>query len=219
MINNRKYDTIVEREIGQFIDENLYSNKEIFSEFARTNGYHEQISGSDVILSTSDGKLKRVVVDEKVAATQANKGLNTFTLELSFIGRDGRKRVGWLIDNSKSTEYYLLGWINKADIPYNEERRKWETNQINRDNIQELEWALVSKKKILKFLEKKGWTIERLAKQDEKIRENGFVQTMDFIDDIAFRYSDKYIEKPINIMHRKETYIDLSECHGVIKKE
>ena len=80
-----------------------------------------------------------------------------------------------------------------------------------------MEWALVSRRKIQKFLEDKGWTLEKLSRQDEKIRENGSVATKDFIDDISFRYSGGYIEKPINILLKKETYIKLSDYHGTIK--
>lgn len=217
MIDNRKKDSIVEREIAKFIDKHLYSDISLFSEFERTDGLNEQINGSDAILSTSDKRLNRVVVDEKVAATQANRGLKTFTLELSFIGRNGKKRLGWFIDNSKTTQYYLLGWLNRVDIPYNEMKERWETDSIRENNIKELEWCLVSRNKITKFLEEKGWTLEKLAKQDEKIRENGKVRTKEFIDDVAFRYSDKYVEKPINIMLKKETYLKLSDYKGIIK--
>lgn len=217
MINNREKDSIVEREIAKFMDSHLYENKEIFKEYARTDGKEEQISGSDVVLSTSDGKLNRVVVDEKVAARYANSGLDTFTLELSFIGRNGNKKCGWFIDNTKTTQYYLFGWLNKVDIPYNEKAKRWETDLIKSENIKELEWCLVSKDKILKFLEKKGWTIEKLAKQDEAIRKKGYVKTKEFVDEVAFRYSDAYIEKPINIMLKKETYLKLSNYKGIIK--
>jgi hypothetical protein len=218
MINNRKNDMIVEREIASFFDENLYSNKELFSEFARTDDYDSQIKGSDLILSSSDGKLKRVVVDEKVAITRANTGLETFSLELSFINKLGRKTCGWFLDTSKTTEYYLFGWINKADIPYDEKRKKWVTDEIRKDNINELEWALASRKKIIKFLEDRGWTLEKLRKQDERIREQEGVKTKEFIDDVSFRYSGNYIERPVNILVKRETYIKLSDFHGIIRK-
>ena len=117
MISNRKNDMVVEREIASFLNENLYSNEDLFIEFARTDELDEQISGSDLLLSTKDGRLNRSIVDEKVAAKYANINLNTFSLELSFIGRDGKKRCGWLLDNTKKTEYYLFGWILSADIP------------------------------------------------------------------------------------------------------
>lgn len=215
-INNREKDSKVEREIAKFLDEKLYSNKDLFSEFVRTDDKEEQISGSDVVLSTSDGILYRKVIDEKVASRYANLGLNTFSLELSFIGRNGDKRCGWFIDNTKKTEYYLLGWIEKADIPRDEGSDRYNTNAINRHNIKELDWALVSRQAIMKFLEERGWTLDKLALQDKKIRENRGVKTKEFIDGVSFRYSDAYVEKPINILLKKETYMELSHMHGTI---
>lgn len=217
MINNRANDSNVEREIAKFLDYNLYSNKDLFKEFVRTDEKDEQIKGSDLILSTSDGKLDRVVVDEKVAARFANTNLNSFALELSFIGRDGKRKSGWFTDYTKKTEYYLLGWINKADIPYDEENKRYDTNSITKDNIKSLDWVLVSRQKIMKFLEKKGWTLDRLALQDNKIRENGGVKTKEFINGVSFRYSDAYVEKPINILLQKESYIEISDYHGNIE--
>lgn len=216
MINNRKNDSIVEREIAKFLDNKLYSNKSLFREFARTDELKEQISGSDVILSSCDGLLNRKVVDEKVAARYANSGLNTFSLELSFIGRNGDRKCGWLTDMSKTTEYYMFGWVVKADIPFNEQEGRYDTDKITCENIKEFDWALVSRKAIFNFLEERGWTLEKLSLQDNKIRENGGVKTKDFINDISFRYSDGYIEKPVNLLLKKETYMNLSCMHGTI---
>ena len=216
MENNRKKDMAVEREIAAFLDEHLYSNKEIFTEFARTDGYDEQIRGSDLILSLHDKKIDRVIVDEKVAARYANTNLNTFSLELSFIGKNGKKLCGWFIDSSKSTQYYLFGWILKADIEYDKEKKRYDTDSITKDNIIEFEWCLVSRQKIADFLESKGWTLDILAKQDEIIRERGCVKTLDFVNDVSFRYSEKYIEEPINILSMEQIYNNLSGCHGII---
>ena len=216
MINNRKNDMAVEREIAAFLDDNLYKNTDIFTEFARTDTFDEQIAGSDLLLSTVNGKLKRSIVDEKVASRFANRNLETFSLELSFLGKNGTKRCGWLLDEAKKTEYYLFGWILEADIPYIEEKKRYDTNMITKDNIKSFQWVLVKRNKIMKLLEEKGWTLEKLAKQDEKIRKQGYVTTKEFIDDISFRYSDAYIEKPINLLLKKETYIKLSELNGVI---
>ena len=216
MIKNRKNDMAVEREIAAFLDEHLYSNADMFSEFARTDDRDEQLAGSDLVLSTSDGKLNRAVVDEKVASRYACSGLDTFALELSFIGRLGQKRCGWLLDNTKATQYFLFGWITKADIPYLDGKKRYDTNKLTRDNIREMEWVLVSKDKIIKFLEKKGWTLDRLARQDERIRERGTVVTKDFINGVSFRYSGDYIEKPINLLLKKDTYKELSDYNGII---
>jgi hypothetical protein len=216
MENNRKKDMAVEREIAAFLDEHLYSNKEIFSEFARTDTYEEQMKGSDLILSSSDNKLYRVIVDEKVAARYANTDLDSFSLELSFISKANKKVCGWFLDSSKSTQYYMFGWITKADIEYDKSKKRWNTDTITKDKIRELDWCIVSRQKIAKFLEERGWTLDKLAQQDQIIRERGYVKTFDFVDDVSFRYSGQYIERPINILLRKQTYMDLSEYHGTI---
>ena len=67
-------------------------------------------------------------------------------------------------------------------------------------------------------MEDRGWTLEKLARQDEKIRNQGDVKTKAFIDDVSFRYSGNYIEKPVNILIKRETYIRLSDFHGIIRK-
>ena len=220
MISTREKDMPVEREVAAFLDKHLYSNTDIFSEFARTDGYEEQIRGSDVILSTTDKKLHRKIVDEKVAISRANVDLPTFSLELSFINKSGKKNIGWFLDSSKSTEYYLFGWIIKADIPFNEETGKWEYHELKRDNIHEFQWALVSREKIMKFLEKRGWTLDKLARQEEKIRERGYVKNPKvFVDDVSFFYTNRnprMIEKPINILLKKETYMELADEKGTI---
>jgi len=216
MINNRANDSHVEREIAKFLDKNLYSSDRLFKEFVRTDGKDEQISGSDVLLSTNDGRLDKAVVDEKVASRYANANLETFSLELSFIGKGGNRRDGWFTDETKKTQYYLFGWINKADIPYNEEKKRYDTDSITCDNIKVLDWALVSRRKIMDFLIDRGWTLERLVLQDKKIRSNGGVKTKEFINGISFRYSDAYIEKPINILLEKRTFMELSHMHGTI---
>jgi hypothetical protein len=220
MISTREKDMKVEREVAAFLDKNLYSNTDIFSEFARTDGYDEQIHGSDVLLSTTDKKLNRNVVDEKVAISRANVNLPTFSLELSFINNYGKKQIGWFLDSAKTTEYYLFGWITKADIPFNNETGKWEYHELTRDSIREFQWALVSRQKIMKFLEKRGWTMEKLARQDEAIRQRGYVKNpKEFIDDVSFFYTCKnprMSEKPINILLKKETYMELADHKGII---
>ena len=43
MINNRKNDSLVERDISKFIDSNLYENKDLFKEYARTDTLEERL--------------------------------------------------------------------------------------------------------------------------------------------------------------------------------
>lgn len=222
MISTREQDMKVEREVAAFLDKNLYSNKELFSEFTRTDNYNEQIKGSDIIVSTTDMKLYRKIVDEKVAISRANAYLPTFSLELSFINRAGKKNIGWFLDTSKSTEYYMFGWILKADIPVDKNKPgRWEYHKLTQNNIREFQWALVSREKIMKFIEKNGWTLDKLARQDEAIRNRGYVKKpKEFINGVSFFYSssnNKMSEKPINLLLKKETYMELSDLNGIIK--
>ena len=77
-------------------------------------------------------------------------------------------------------------------------------------------WILLNPLSIICLVEERGWTLDKLAQQDQIIRERGYVKTFDFVDDVSFRYSGKYIERPINILLKKQTYMDLSEYHGTI---
>ena len=215
-MKNREKDQKVEREVAAFLDENLYSKLDIFEGFERTDTKEEQISGSDLILSTSDGLLYKKVIDEKVAIRYANTGLETFALELSFINRNGSEMIGWFLDHTKKTEYYLLGWITKADIPFDKEKKRWDVYSINRNNIRELDWVLVSRRKIMKFLEESGWTLDRITRQCNKIRKNEGVRTNGFISNVSFRYSPTYVEKPINILLKKSTFFELADLKGKI---
>ena len=216
MLSFREKDQAAEREVAAFLDEHLYSKNDIFNEFIRTDDRDEQISGSDVLLSTSDGLLHRSVVDEKVAIRYANTNLQSFALEFSFINKIGKEMCGWFLDHTKKTDYYMFGWIPKADIPYDKEKKCWDVYSVNRYNIKEFDWALVSRKKIMKFLEENGWTLDKIVRQGQKIRENECTKTTDYVDNVSFRYSPKLFEKPINILLKKQTYFDLAEHSGKI---
>lgn len=214
MINNRANDTKVEREIARFLDINLYGKNPIFERYERTDKRVDQVAGSDVLLTTSDGQLTDAVVDEKVASRYANTRLDTFSLELSFMNRRGDLCDGWFVDEGKKTEYYLFGWLDEVDIPYDEEKHRFDTDSITSDKIRKMDWALVSRRRIVDFLEEQGWTMDRIRRQERKIRENGQVKTKEFVDGISFRYSRKYIEQPINLLMKKDLYFDLSLYHG-----
>jgi hypothetical protein len=87
---------------------------------------------------------------------------------------------------------------------------------INRNNIRELDWVLVSRRKIMKFLEESGWTLDRITRQCNKIRKNEGVRTNGFISNVSFRYSPTYVEKPINILLKKSTFFELADLKGKI---
>ena len=218
--SNRENDMKVEREVAAFLNEQLYPDNEIFKEIIRTDGKKEQLDGSDLIITTSDGKLNRVVVDEKCAHTWANKPLNSFVLELSHINENGKEVDGWFIKPDSKTEYYLFMWVPKADIPFlgydYRGEKKWDTNLVDRNNIRELEWALVSKKKLVNFLEARGWTTEKLREKNAEIREREGVSEKGYKNGVGFVYISSLAEQPVNVKLEKKTYMDLSDYNGKI---
>ena len=212
--STRKADTVVEREIAKFLDRHLYSS-DLFTKARRTDSLSEQIAGSDIVVSTRDGRLVDAVVDEKVAARYANRRLETFSLELSFLDKNGDWTEGWFLDEQKTTEYYLLGWILDVDIPKRADGT-FNTELITADNIRRLQWALVERDRIVRFLKEQSYPIDRLVRIDEAIRDRGYVKTNEFINGVSFRYSNQLQEEPINILLKKWKYLELADYSGVI---
>ena len=194
----REYDEHCEKIMSDFLHEYFYKqlNPKTIERIIDKN---RQIQGIDVILQIGD---KIYTIDEKASIRYIN--LKTFALELSFIGKNGNVNTGWLLDENKINDYYLLVWINelKHNAIYN----------IN--SIKNVDVALVEKEKILNYLSTIGWNKEKLKIKNNNIRNNPY----EYMGNIKkynckFSYSKQLIEKPINILLPKETYIKLSEIY------
>lgn len=207
----RGRDMNVEREIAKFLDKNLYTQA-IFSRHERTDNLDIQMQGSDIILSIPSKGIKDAVVDEKALTHYINSNLPTFALELDFLSSRGDVIQGWLLDNTKTTEYYLLQWI-------------WANKQWNIvcDDITKLRYLLVSRNKILQFLESQGLSSDVLMNKSKQIRAKyKDTNTGVFIDkqtgkDYWFYYSGQLAEKPINIVIRRKIYESLANLDGIIE--
>lgn len=194
----REYDEYCEKIMSDFLHEYFYKQLNPKT-IERIIDKYRQIQGIDVILQIDD---KIYTIDEKASIRYIN--LKTFALELSFIGKNGNVNTGWLLDENKINDYYLLVWINelKHDAIYN----------IN--SIKNVDVALVEKEKILNYLSTIGWNKEKLKIKNNNIRNNPY----EYMGNIKkynckFSYSKQLIEKPINILLPKETYIKLSEIY------
>lgn len=194
----REYDEHCEKIMSDFLHEYFYKQLNPKT-IERIIDKYRQIQGIDVILQIGD---KIYTIDEKASIRYIN--LKTFALELSFIGKNGNVNTGWLLDENKINDYYLLVWINelKHDAIYN----------IN--SIKNVDVALVEKEKILNYLSTIGWNKEKLKIKNNNIRNNPY----EYMGNIKkynckFSYSKQLIEKPINILLPKETYIKLSEIY------
>ena len=200
----REYDEHCEKVMAQFLDEHFYKNIG-YTWRERVTDRERQVKGLDVILKR-DGKVYNI--DEKAAIRYTN-GLNTFALELSFLNRKGNRVDGWLIDEKKVNDYFVFVWINKIEGELIE----------NVDSFKEVEVALVSKEKIMIYLESLGWDVDKLLIKDERIRDG----IDDNLGDIRkngckFSYSERLFEKPINILLPKQAYIKIADEHKKIMK-
>lgn len=200
----REYDEHCEKVMAQFLDEHFYK-KIGYTWRERVTDRERQVKGLDVILKR-DGKVYNI--DEKAAIRYTN-GLKTFALELSFLNRKGNRVDGWLIDEKKINDYFVFVWINKIEGELIE----------NVDSFKEVEVALVSKEKIMIYLESLGWDVDKLLIKDERIRDG----IDDNLGDIKkngckFSYSERLFEKPINILLPKQAYIKIADEHSIIMK-
>ena len=202
----RKTDMEAERELALYLDKYLYSQP-IFTRSDRTDTASEQINGSDIIVSIPSLGISDAVVDEKASIYYINKNLPTFVLELSFINKVKTESLGWFLKDDLSTEYYLFQWI-KADVekPFD----------VTSEKITEIECVLVSKKKLREYFDKQGYSVDKLKSISDAIRKNGVIPQTG-TNDFKFCYTETFAEKPINIVLRKDVYINLSEAKFLVK--
>ena len=196
-----------ERELAKFLDKHLYT-KDIFTRSDRTDNASTQIDGSDIIISIPSLGIKDAVVDEKASIYYINKDLRTFVLEVSFLNRSFHYSEGWFVDDSLSTEYYLMQWI-KANVA-----DPW---QVKENNITEIECVLVSKAKLKAYFDAEGYNKEKLLRTAQQMRD--FHQTMIAPAGKPYRFyfTQKLAEKPVNILLNKEEYIRLGEFHYFVR--
>ena len=201
-LEKRKYDEHCEKIISSILDKYFYTEPGI-TLFERVTNKQLQINGIDTLFSLNG---KNYMVDEKAAIRWV--GLKTFSLELSFLGKDDQIRIGWLLDKNKINDYFLFVWINELN------------NETIQDisSIKNIDVALVSKEKILNHLYSLGWDIDNLHKKDFQIRneENPYMGNIKK-NGCKFSFSKHLKEQPINILLPKETYIELAEIYKNIK--
>lgn len=182
----RKEDEKCSDIVSEFLDEHFYLKR--CSLFERIYDKRRQIQGIDVIFSLNDIEY---ICDEKAAIRYVNKNLRTFSLELSFKDRGGNLHDGWLVDDTKINNSFLFIWIDRAkhDI------------LTSKDDIQEIEIALVSKKSIIEYLESIGWTVSHLLKKSELVREDKSEYCGNLYEDGCKFVCSKFLyEKPVNVL-------------------
>lgn len=191
----RKEDEKCSDIVSEFLNECFYNKCESFE---RVNDVGRQIKGIDVIFTLNGEKF---ICDEKAAIRYVNKNLKTFSMELSFLDRGGNIHDGWLLDEEKINNSFLFVWIDRAkqDI------------LSSKEDIQELEYALVYKEDIVDYLESIGWNESKLIKKADLIREDEHEYCGDlYKDGCKFVCSRFLYEKPVNVLIKREKLKELS---------
>ena len=67
----------------------------------------------------------------------------------------------------------------------------------------------------------KGWTHEKIIRQDKKIRDNESVETNEYVNDIKFTITkrEKLPESPINIVLKKKNLKEIAIYVKEVRKE
>jgi len=198
-------DINVEAEVARFLDEYFYSREA--DDFIRYKDKTEQLKGKDVKLSW--GNLKGILIDEKAISHYINKNIPTFAFEISGMF-SGKRSEGWLFDEKKETEYYLCIWI-WAD-------RSWNPSF---EDITKLECLLIKRKDIVNYLEEEGFTKDRICDIETKVRQDMVSGPVDKGKHkyIYFYNTTRLVEKPFNVIIRKEKLKELAVRHFIVTKE
>ena len=194
-MSNRKSDTRGEKALSLFLDRYYYTELcelEGFKGTKRIFDVKSQKEGADLVIYSSSGQA--VIIDEKAQLYYINKPRQTFAFELSYYNdRTNGIQDGWFISDNNKTEYYVLIWIDSA--------RTDQLNRIVEEDFNEISVALISKKKVLRYLSYQGYSIERLKSTAQDMRAGHKGNPVKISESAFIYYTEKgYDEKPINVV-------------------
>ncbi|MDA9120826.1 hypothetical protein N9J52_02195 [Flavobacteriales bacterium] len=201
----RKQDSHAENAVAQFLDQFFYQ-KYVRNQI-RYSDLETQLKGVDVTFDFEEQI--QLLVDEKAAAHFVNKNIPTFAFELDFIGIDGKLKEGWLFDEKKETQFYLLSWIQAT-----------KAKNFSCDDISQLEVLLIERLKIIGLLKKFGIDRNRVKEISKGLRtKNQFGPSFkNSSTPFYFYFTEHLTERPINIVIRKSALIRLGTLHKFITR-
>lgn len=201
----RKQDSKAEIAVSQFLDQFFYPK--YVQNLKRNSDLETQLKGVDVTFDFEEST--RLLVDEKAAAHFVNKNIPTFAFEIDFIGTDGKLKEGWLFDEGKRTQYYLLTWIQAVkDIGF------------SCDDISQLEVLLVERQAIINFLKKFHLDMKRAKDISLQLRlKNQFGPAhKNSASPFYFYFTGHLTERLINVVIRKKALVELRVLHKFVKR-
>lgn len=102
----------IEKQITKNLEENLFDN--IFDNYTMINDTVQQKNGIDMKAFYNSDIIN---IDIKSQADYINNVLPTFVLEIfSETNNNGDNNIGWFIDNSSETDYYLFTRLPTVDM-------------------------------------------------------------------------------------------------------
>lgn len=157
----RSIDSANEKLVAQFLDDYFYLPS-LFEKVERVSDKQEQLKGKDIIVSSKRLSLVDAIIDEKDTAHYVNKDIPTFAFELSFMV--GNMEVeGWLTDESKETEYYLLLYpFATLEEPVTKPPQFKEVTKVR--------YILVRRQDVINLLKEAGFDRNALQRKAKEVR-------------------------------------------------
>ncbi len=221
----RNADMRAELELAKFMDSNFYSKLHDKNgnsvNFRRRTDRDSQLQGIDIEIVVDD---KTILIDEKASFYYSNLMIPTFAFEIDSIQSKGGTPIkGWFVNENLRTEYYMLIWPN---VKCHKEGKDWirkDINNLNEKDFTIVEAMLVEKKKLLKEVEKHGFTANRLIEYTKEFRirlNNSNERKEERLDaDINLVYSGFLYEKPINAVISKNVLKKIAAAIYLISED
>ena len=200
-------DLAFEQVIGSYLDHHLYFNP-LFTEHRRCTDQDAQDRGVDIILTSNEFNLSSAKVDEKCAAHHCNEDMRTFAFEILSLIK-GQERIGWFVNRNKETEAYLLVW------PFvNDALGTGRIESITEKDITGVRYLIVKRDKLSAYLEKRGFTYERMIKDAKLLMANQSCRIRTGYSQFHYSKSPKYAESPVNLVINRDTLWRLADLKG-----
>lgn len=215
-VTYRNVDKEIEKEIARYCDRHIYCSD---IKFIRCNDTNLQKSGVDGYLTIPSLGIENALTDEKAGAHYVNSPIKTYLMELSQVTKKGDIVDGWFLSENNKTEYYILMYL-WAQVPQYEKDGKMvsEWQKINENNITLIEYYLVKKSDIFKYLEECGFDRERLKKAVEYLRSHPETDRVATNHGFKFVISRGFKECPVNICIEKKVYNKICKLHRFVGK-
>ncbi|WP_404328402.1 hypothetical protein [Mesobacillus maritimus] len=205
MKSQYKGDKKTESVVADFLDQYFYPKLNIHR-FQRITDLDQQHRGMDVVFTANN---QPYIVDEK-AQLHYNPPLPTFAFEVKY-KKNGIWKPGWLFDQTKETQYYLLVWPKRDDV---------DLKELEVNNIKTTEVMLISRKQLLDYLNNSFQINEKTVELEATaiIHEKQFGKLHTIHPDSThyYFYTERLAETPINIVIQKNTLKQLALFHFVV---